>query len=72
MLREFTYLDDKMSAVGGCEAAEFAKTRCGWVYFMESCELLYVRRFYLRLKGVVYGSYVRPGILYGSEALCLK
>ena len=24
------------------------------------------------LKGTVYGSYVRPAMLYGSEAWCLK
>ena len=26
----------------------------------------------LRLNGAVYKSYVRPAILYGREALCLK
>ena len=35
-------------------------------------ELLYGRRFPLQLKGVVYKSYVRPAILYGREAWCLK
>ena len=35
-------------------------------------ELLYDRRFSLRLKGVVYGSYIRSAVLYGSEAWCLK
>ena len=34
--------------------------------------LLYSRRFPIRLKGVVYKSYVRLAILYGSEAWCLK
>ena len=29
-------------------------------------------RLPLRLKGVVYESYVGPAILYGSEAWCLK
>ena len=35
-------------------------------------ELLYGRRFPLRLKGAVYGSHARPSILYVSEAWCLK
>ena len=39
---------------------------------MECGELLYVRKFPLRLKRAVYKSYVRPAILYGSEALCLE
>ena len=29
-------------------------------------------RFPLKLKGAVYRSYVRPEILHGSEAWCLK
>ena len=39
---------------------------------MECGKLLYGRRFPLRLKGAVYKSEVRPAILYGSEAWCLK
>ena len=53
-----------MSAGGGCEAAITARTRCGWVKFRECCELLYDRRFPLKLKGAVYKSYVRLAILY--------
>ena len=37
-----------------------------------SDELLYGRRFYLILKGAVYESYIRPAIVYGSVAWCLK
>ena len=35
-------------------------------------EVLYCRKFPLSMKGAVYRSYVRPAILYGSEAWCLK
>ena len=31
-VREFTYLGDRVSADGGCEADVTARTRCGWVY----------------------------------------
>ena len=34
--------------------------------------MMYGRRFPLWLKGTDYKSYVRPAILYGSEAWCLK
>ena len=71
-VREFTYLGDRVSADFGCEAAMTARTRCWWVKFSECGELLYGRRFPLRLKGAVYRSYVRSAILYGSEAFCLK
>ena len=49
-----------------------ARTRCGWVKLRECNELLYGRRFSLKVKGPVHKSYVRPVILYGSEAWCLK
>ena len=71
-VRELTYLGDRVSVGGGCEAAVIARTICGWVTFMECGDLLYGLRFPLRLKRTVYGSYVRPAILYGSEAWCLK
>ena len=57
-----------MSAGEGCVAAVTARTRYGCVKCKECGELLYGRRFPLRLKGVVYKSYVRPAMLYGSEA----
>ena len=38
---------------------------------MECGELLNGRRFPPKLKGLVYVSYVRLAILYGSEAWCL-
>ena len=68
---DFTYLDNMVSADGGCEAAVTAGIRCGWVKFKECGELLY-SMFPLWLKGAGYKSYVRPAILYGSEAFCLK
>ena len=69
---ECTYLGDRVSAGGGCEAVVTERTRHGWVKSRECGELLYGRMFPLRLKGAVYKSYIRPAILYGSEAWCLK
>ena len=48
------------------------RTKCGWVKIRVYSELLYGRMYPLKLKGVVYQSYVRPIILHGSEAWCLK
>ena len=53
---ELTYLGDRVSA-GGCEAAVTARTKHGWAKFRECGELLYGRRFPLKLKGAVYKSY---------------
>ena len=44
-VREFTYLGDRVSAGGGCEAAVTARTRCERFKFRECGELLYGRRF---------------------------
>ena len=71
-VREFTYLGDRVSAGGECEATITAKTRCGWLKFRECGELLYGRTFPLRLKGAVYKSHVRLAILYESEAWYMK
>ena len=70
-IREFTY-SDRVSAGGGCDAAVNVRTRCGWAKLRECGELLYGRRFSLKLKWTICKSYVRPAILYGSEAWCLK
>ena len=40
--------------------------------FLDCGELLYGRRSPPKLKGAVYGSYVRPSILYAIEVWCLK
>ena len=49
-----------------------ARTICGCVELRECGELLYGSWFSLWLRGAVYNSYVRSGILYGSEAWCMK
>ena len=71
-VKEFAYHGDRVSAGGGCEAAVTGRTTCRWVMFSECGELLYGWRFHLGLKAAVHMSYVRPELLYGSEAWCLK
>ena len=67
-VRVFTYLCDKVSTGGGYEATLTASTRCGWVKCMKCSEMVCGRKFPLMLKGAVYQNYVRPALLYGSEA----
>ena len=54
ILRELTYLCDRVSAGGGYEATVTARTRCWWAKLRECGELLYGRRFPLKVKGAVY------------------
>ena len=42
-VRVHTYIGESMSAGGGGEAAETARTRCGWAKLRECSELLYGR-----------------------------
>ena len=64
---EVACLCDRVNSGGGCEAAVTARKNCWWVEFWEYSELLYGKRFPLRLKGAVYKSCVRSAILYGSK-----
>ena len=64
--------NSRVSAGRGCKAVVTARTRCGWIKLRECGELLYGRRYPLKLKLTVHKSYVSPAILHGSEAWCLK
>ena len=52
---EFTYLGDRLCAGRGREAAVTARRRCGWVKLRECGEMLYGRRFSMKLKGLFIG-----------------
>ena len=71
-MKSFCYLGDRLNASAGNEAAVTARTRIGWIKFKESEELLYGRKFSLKLKGRIYQSCVRSEMLYGSETWFLR
>ena len=72
IVKEFCYLGNRLNASEGCEATVTARTRLGWKKFRECGEILFGKRFSLRMKGKVYKSYVRSAMLYGSETWCLR
>ena len=72
VVREFTYLGDRVSVGGGCEAAVTARTRCGWIMFRECGNLFHGKRFPLKLKMTAYKSCVSQTILYGCEVWYLR
>ena len=49
-VKSFCYLRDRLNANGGSEAAVTARTRIGWIKFRECGELLYGRKFLLKMK----------------------
>ena len=61
-----------MNASGGSEAAVTARTRVGWIKFRECGELLYGRKFSLKMKERNYQSCIRSEMLYRSETWCLR
>jgi len=55
-VKSFRYLGDRFNTSGGSEAAVTARTKIGWVKF-KCGEMLYGKRFSLKLKGKV--QYIR-------------
>ena len=53
------YLSDRLNASGGCEVAVTARIRVGWRKFRECCEILFGKKFSLRIKGRIHKGYVR-------------
>ena len=52
-VKEFTYIDDRVSAGGGCEVAVTVRIRCGLAKLTECGDLLCGRRCPLRQKGLL-------------------
>ena len=71
-LKGFCDLVDRLYASVRCEAAVTARTRVGWKKFRECGEILFGKRFFLRMKGKIYKSYVTSSMLYGSETWCSR
>ena len=71
-VKNFCCLGNRLNACSGSEAAVTARTRIEWIKFRECGELLYERKFLLKMKGRIYHSCVRSAILYGSEKWCLR
>ena len=65
-------LEDRLNASGGSEAAVTGKRRIGWIKFRKCGELLYGRKFSLKMKEMIYQSCIRSAMLYGSETWCLR
>ena len=62
-VRKFHYLGDMLNGEGGSRLA----SRCGWKMFRELSGILTSSKVALKLKGKVYGAYVRSSMIYGSE-----
>ena len=70
-VKGFCYLGNRLNASEGCEAAVTARTRLGWKKFRECREILFRKRFSLRMKGKICKSYVRSDS-ENVERYCLE
>ena len=66
-VRKFRYLSDMLNGEGRSSLASISRVRCDWKKFRELSGILTNKKVALRLKGKVYGAYVRSSIIYGSE-----
>ena len=53
-LKSFCYLGAGLNASGGSEAAVTARTITEWIKFRECGELLYGKKFLLKMKETIY------------------
>ena len=68
----FCYPRNALNASGGSEMTVVARTRIGWMRFQECGEVLYERKFLLKIKRKVYQICVRLAMLRGSETWYLR
>ena len=53
-VKSFCYLGNRLNASGGSEAVVAVRTRIGWIKFGECGELLYGRKFSIKIKERIY------------------
>ena len=66
-MRGLCCLDDRKNASGGYEAAATARAKFVWIKFRKCGEILYGRKFSLKMKENIYKTCVRSPMLYCSE-----
>ena len=67
VVASFCYLDDMLSAGGGCEMAVTTRVKTAWKKFMELLPVLTSRHLSYKTHGHVYSSCVRSAMLHASE-----
>ena len=65
-MKSFCYLEDRLNASGGSEAAVTARKKIGRIKFRECGELLY-GRFLFKMNRRIYQSCTKSAMLCGSE-----
>ena len=67
VVQKFCYLEDMLSAGGGCELASITRCKCAWAKFRQLLPLLAIRHLLLLTRGRVYPTCVRRAMLHAAE-----
>ena len=67
VVASFCYLDDMLSAGGGCEMVVTTRVKTAWKKFRELLPVLTSRHLSYKTRGHVYSSCVRSAMLHASE-----
>ena len=66
-VKEFKYSGSTAQESGGCEREVKRRVQVGWNGWRKVSGVICDRRLPARVKGKVYSSVVRPGMVYGLE-----
>ena len=72
LVDKFCYLGDMLSVDGDVDAAVEARIRIGWSKFRQLVPLLTNKDVSLIMRGRLYSSCVRSGMLHGSETWLVR
>ena len=71
VVASFCYLEDMLSAAGGCEVLTTTRVKTTWKKFKELLPVLSSRHLSFKTRGRVYSSCVRSAMLHASETWSL-
>ena len=72
VVNRFSYLRYVLSAEGGAQEAVTSRIRSTWKKFRDISSAICRKSMLLKVKGILYKSYVRSALTYGAECWALK
>ena len=72
MVASFCYLNDMLSANGGCDLATITRVKAAWRKFKELQPILTSQHLSYQIRGSVYSTCVRSVMLYASKTWSLS
>ena len=70
-VKEFKYLGSTVQESGSCERELKKKVQARWNGWRKVSGVIWDRRLPISVKGKVYSSVVRPGMVYGFETVAV-